>query len=240
MQFFRRTTAGSPVIMGRKTWDSLPPRFRPLPGRRNIVVTRQPAWQAPGAESAHLARGCGGTHGRLRPGLRDRRCRGLRRSAAAGRRVAAHARSTATSPATSASRRSRARLSRSGARPCARAHPTTSTSPSSPCAGRADAPPDRWFQMGCATLLCAYRVETEECNPDDHAAGQRRRPVGTPATAADRPPWAGVGFPEPRRTAVHYPLRVLGCPDRGPRSGHRAAPLVIRWSPGGPPGPCAQ
>jgi len=52
MQFFRRTTAGSPVIMGRKTWDSLPPRFRPLPGRRNIVVTRQPAWQAPGAESA--------------------------------------------------------------------------------------------------------------------------------------------------------------------------------------------
>lgn len=52
MQFFRRTTAGSPVIMGRKTWDSLPPRFRPLPGRRNIVVTRQPAWQAPGAEHA--------------------------------------------------------------------------------------------------------------------------------------------------------------------------------------------
>jgi dihydrofolate reductase len=35
--------------MGRKTWDSLPPRFRPLPGRVNIVVTRQPGWQAPGA-----------------------------------------------------------------------------------------------------------------------------------------------------------------------------------------------
>jgi dihydrofolate reductase len=52
MQFFRRTTAGSPVIMGRKTWDSLPPRFRPLPGRRNIVVTRQPGWHAPGAENA--------------------------------------------------------------------------------------------------------------------------------------------------------------------------------------------
>ncbi len=50
MQFFRRTTAGHPVIMGRKTWDSLPPRFRPLPGRRNIVLTRQPDWQAPGAE----------------------------------------------------------------------------------------------------------------------------------------------------------------------------------------------
>jgi dihydrofolate reductase len=36
--------------MGRKTWDSLPARFRPLPGRRNIVLTRQTDWQAPGAE----------------------------------------------------------------------------------------------------------------------------------------------------------------------------------------------
>ena len=49
---FRRVTLGCPVIMGRKTWDSLPARFRPLPGRRNIVVTRQPAWQAEGAERA--------------------------------------------------------------------------------------------------------------------------------------------------------------------------------------------
>ncbi len=46
---FKRTTSGHPVIMGRKTWDSLPPRFRPLPGRLNIVVTRQPQWQAQGA-----------------------------------------------------------------------------------------------------------------------------------------------------------------------------------------------
>ena len=46
---FKRLTQGSPVIMGRKTWDSLPPRFRPLPGRSNIVVTRQPEWQAEGA-----------------------------------------------------------------------------------------------------------------------------------------------------------------------------------------------
>jgi len=38
--------------MGRKTWDSLPPRFRPLPGRRNIVVTRQADWHADGAERA--------------------------------------------------------------------------------------------------------------------------------------------------------------------------------------------
>ncbi len=49
---FKATTQGCPVIMGRKTWDSLPPRFRPLPGRRNIVVTRQSAWQAEGAERA--------------------------------------------------------------------------------------------------------------------------------------------------------------------------------------------
>ena len=46
---FKRTTTGQPVIMGRKTWDSLPPKFRPLPGRTNIVVTRQPDWQAQGA-----------------------------------------------------------------------------------------------------------------------------------------------------------------------------------------------
>jgi len=49
---FKRVTLGAPVIMGRKTWDSLPPRFRPLPGRRNIVVTRQQVWQATGAEIA--------------------------------------------------------------------------------------------------------------------------------------------------------------------------------------------
>ena len=46
---FKRVTLGQPVIMGRKTWDSLPARFRPLPGRRNIVVTRQSDWQADGA-----------------------------------------------------------------------------------------------------------------------------------------------------------------------------------------------
>jgi dihydrofolate reductase len=38
---FKRTTLGCPVIMGRKTWESLPPRFRPLPGRLNIVISRQ-------------------------------------------------------------------------------------------------------------------------------------------------------------------------------------------------------
>jgi dihydrofolate reductase len=50
---FKRTTLGCPVIMGRKTWDSLPPRFRPLPGRANIVVTRSANWAAEGAVVAH-------------------------------------------------------------------------------------------------------------------------------------------------------------------------------------------
>jgi dihydrofolate reductase len=47
---FRELTTGHPVVMGRKTWESLPDRFRPLPGRRNVVVTRSATWQANGAE----------------------------------------------------------------------------------------------------------------------------------------------------------------------------------------------
>ncbi len=50
---FKRLTQGCPVIMGRKTWDSLPPRFRPLPGRSNIVITRKVDWQAEGAVRAN-------------------------------------------------------------------------------------------------------------------------------------------------------------------------------------------
>ena len=46
---FKQLTHGWPVVMGRKTWDSLPARFRPLPGRTNIVITRQADWQQPGA-----------------------------------------------------------------------------------------------------------------------------------------------------------------------------------------------
>jgi dihydrofolate reductase len=46
---FKRTTLGCPVVMGRKTWDSIPERFRPLPGRLNVVVTRQGDWAAAGA-----------------------------------------------------------------------------------------------------------------------------------------------------------------------------------------------
>ncbi|MBF4561892.1 dihydrofolate reductase [Microbacterium sp. VKM Ac-2870] len=49
---FRATTMGVPVIMGRRTWESFPPRFRPLPGRRNIVVTRNESWSDDGAERA--------------------------------------------------------------------------------------------------------------------------------------------------------------------------------------------
>ena len=47
---------GHPVVMGRKTWDSLPDRFRPLPGRRNVVVTRNPAWSADGADAPARSR----------------------------------------------------------------------------------------------------------------------------------------------------------------------------------------
>ena len=52
MARFRAVTMGYPVVMGRRTWDSLPDRFRPLPGRRNVVVTRNPKWSADGAERA--------------------------------------------------------------------------------------------------------------------------------------------------------------------------------------------
>jgi dihydrofolate reductase len=51
MAHFKALTLGQTVLMGRKTWDSLPPRFRPLPGRRNLVLTRAPHWH--GAEVVH-------------------------------------------------------------------------------------------------------------------------------------------------------------------------------------------
>ncbi len=49
---FKEVTLGAPVVMGRKTWDSLPDRFRPLAGRENIVITRQQDWAADGARRA--------------------------------------------------------------------------------------------------------------------------------------------------------------------------------------------
>ncbi len=52
VQHFKTVTTGQPVVMGRRTWESLPDRFRPLPGRRNVVVTRNRNWSADGAERA--------------------------------------------------------------------------------------------------------------------------------------------------------------------------------------------
>jgi dihydrofolate reductase len=52
MRRFRELTMGHPVVMGRRTWDSLPGAFRPLPGRRNVVVTRNADWHGDGAERA--------------------------------------------------------------------------------------------------------------------------------------------------------------------------------------------
>ncbi len=52
MRYFRETTSGKTVIMGRKTWESLPPAYRPLPNRRNIVVSRNPAYLPGGGDLA--------------------------------------------------------------------------------------------------------------------------------------------------------------------------------------------
>lgn len=66
LKHFRQLTTGHAVVMGRKTWESLPAKFRPLPGRLNIVVTRNAGYVAPGAtvvtslEAAHKV-GAGGT-----------------------------------------------------------------------------------------------------------------------------------------------------------------------------------
>lgn len=51
MRRFKALTTGHPIVMGRKTWDSLP--RKPLPGRTNVVVTRDSAWRADGAAIAH-------------------------------------------------------------------------------------------------------------------------------------------------------------------------------------------
>lgn len=53
MAHFRAVTMSHPVIMGRATWESLPERFRPLPGRHNIVITRQEDFEADGAHVTH-------------------------------------------------------------------------------------------------------------------------------------------------------------------------------------------
>jgi dihydrofolate reductase len=50
MSRFRNLTMGHTVVMGRRTWESLPARVRPLPGRRNVVLTRQTDYVAEGAD----------------------------------------------------------------------------------------------------------------------------------------------------------------------------------------------
>jgi dihydrofolate reductase len=52
LALFKRLTMGSTVVMGRRTWESLPERFRPLPGRTNVVLTSRPDWAAEGARRA--------------------------------------------------------------------------------------------------------------------------------------------------------------------------------------------
>ncbi len=52
LALFRGLTTGSTVVMGRRTWESLPERFRPLPGRTNVVLTTDRGWSADGAERA--------------------------------------------------------------------------------------------------------------------------------------------------------------------------------------------
>ena len=53
MKYFMETTMGHPVIMGRRNFDSIPPKYRPLPGRTNIVLTRKNNFDAPGFLVAH-------------------------------------------------------------------------------------------------------------------------------------------------------------------------------------------
>ncbi|MET1064254.1 MAG: dihydrofolate reductase [Arthrobacter sp.] len=55
MSHFTRLTTGHPVIMGRKTWESFPDKYRPLPGRTNIVITRQEGWGGTPAAAGAIA-----------------------------------------------------------------------------------------------------------------------------------------------------------------------------------------
>lgn len=53
MRMFRELTTGGTVVMGRRTWESLPERFRPLPERRNVVLSSRAGFEAEGASVAH-------------------------------------------------------------------------------------------------------------------------------------------------------------------------------------------
>jgi len=58
MKFFKETTSGQIVLMGRKNWDSIPERFRPLSGRENVVLTRNTDFTADGAIVVHSLETC--------------------------------------------------------------------------------------------------------------------------------------------------------------------------------------
>ena len=53
MKWFVEQTMGKPVVMGRKTYDSIPPKFKPLNGRKNIIITRNKAYEAAGCTVVH-------------------------------------------------------------------------------------------------------------------------------------------------------------------------------------------
>jgi dihydrofolate reductase len=65
LALFRELTMGSTVVMGRRTWESLPERFRPLPGRTNVVLTTDPQWSADGARTAASVEQVLAEHGSL-------------------------------------------------------------------------------------------------------------------------------------------------------------------------------
>lgn len=58
MKFFRETTSGHVVVMGRKNYESIPEKFRPLPNRENVVLTRNAQFQAPGCLVFHSLEAC--------------------------------------------------------------------------------------------------------------------------------------------------------------------------------------
>lgn len=70
MAHFKAITLGNSVVMGRKTWDSIPERFRPFAGRENVVVTRQSDWSADGAHVAHSVADAIALAAKLTPGER--------------------------------------------------------------------------------------------------------------------------------------------------------------------------
>ncbi len=58
MRFFKEMTHGQIVVMGRKNYDSIPERFRPLPNRENCVITRNPTFEAPGCKVFNTLQDC--------------------------------------------------------------------------------------------------------------------------------------------------------------------------------------